>query len=166
VADLTPEQYLAGLPADRRVEITRVQQVVDRHIPAGYERMMCFGMIAWSIPLSRLADTYNGQPLNYVALGTHRHYNTLYLMGVYGSPEQRAALERAFKAAGKKMDMGKSCLHFRSADDLPLAAIGKLIAAIPAEKWIAMYRDSRARQATRKALRPKAVRRPRKKVKA
>lgn len=150
------EEYLANLPADRRAEIVRVNDVVHHHMPRGYERTICFGMLSWAIPLTRLPDTYNGQPLGYVALGTHKSYNTLYLMGVYGSAAQRAELEAAFKASGKKMDMGKSCLHFQRADDLPLDTIGKLIAAIPSEKWIAIYRESRAKEQTRKALRPKA----------
>jgi hypothetical protein len=150
------EQYLANLPADRRAEVTRVHDVVNRKMPKGFERMMGWGVITWAIPLTRLPDTYNGQPLCYVALGTHKSYNTLYLMGVYGSAARRAQLEAAFKASGKKMDMGKSCLHFQRADDVPLDAIGKLVAAISSEKWVAIYQESRAKQATRKALKPKA----------
>ena len=153
---ITVEQYLANLPADRRTEVTRVQDMVTRHMPGGYEQMMSFGAISWAVPLSRLPDTYNGQPLCYVALGTHKSYNTLYLMGAYGSATQRAELEAAFKTSGKKMDMGKSCLHFKKADDLPLDAIGRLIAAISSEKWVEIYERSRAERQTRSALRPKA----------
>jgi len=39
--------------------------------------------------------------------------------------------------------MGQCCVHFKSPDDLPLAAIGKLISAISSEKWIEMYEQSR-----------------------
>jgi len=39
--------------------------------------------------------------------------------------------------------MGKCCVHFESPEDLPLAAIGKLISAISSEKWIEMYEQSR-----------------------
>jgi hypothetical protein len=39
--------------------------------------------------------------------------------------------------------MGKCCVHFESPDDLPLAAIGKLISAISTEAWIEMYEQSR-----------------------
>ena len=51
--------------------------------------------------------------------------------------------QAAFKAAGKKLDMGKCCVHFESPEDLPLEAIGKLISAISSEKWIEMYEQSR-----------------------
>ena len=52
-------------------------------------------------------------------------------------------LKAAFKATGKKLDMGKCCVHFESPDDLPLEAIGKLISAISSEKWIEMYEETR-----------------------
>jgi len=45
--------------------------------------------------------------------------------------------------AGKKLDMGGCCVHFKSPDDLPLAAIGKLISAISSEQWIEMYEQTR-----------------------
>jgi hypothetical protein len=63
--------------------------------------------------------------------------------GAFGSASHLEQLKAAFKAAKKTLDMGKCCVHFDSPDDLPLAAIGKLISAIPSEKWIEMYEQSR-----------------------
>ena len=59
------------------------------------------------------------------------------------SASQLEQLKAALKAAGKKLDMGKCCVHFESPDYLPLEAIGKLISAISSEKWIEMYEQSR-----------------------
>src|SRR5262249_57066966 len=64
-------------------------------------------------------------------------------MGAFWSESQLEQLKTAFKAAEKKLDMGKCCVHFESPDDLPLEAIGKLISAISSEKWIEMYEQSR-----------------------
>jgi hypothetical protein len=139
----TPTQYVASLPADRRREIAAVRTMVQQHMPNGYEERLLWGMIMWGIPLSRFPDTYNKQPLCYVALAAQKNYSSLYLMGCYGDTGQLAALKQAFAAAGKKLDMGKSCVHFKVASDLPLAAIGKLIAAVTPEQWIEIYRESR-----------------------
>ena len=57
--------------------------------------------------------------------------------------ESVGATKGGVKAAGKKLDMGKCCVHFESPDDLPLDAIGELISAISSEKWIEMYEQSR-----------------------
>jgi hypothetical protein len=104
-----------------------------------WPRLPRLGTIGWTITLSRYPDTYNKQPICYVALSSQKSYCSLYLMGAFCSTSQLEQL----KAAGKKLDMGKCCVHFESPDDLPLEAIGKLISAISSEKWIEMYEQSR-----------------------
>ena len=139
----TVAEYLASLPEDRRKVVSKVRSVIRKHLPKGYKENIGWGAITYEIPLTRLPDTYNGQPLCYAALAAQKNYYALYLMGPYGDPKQRATLEDAFQKAGKKLDMGKSCVRFKDVDDIPLPAIGKLIASVPAEKWIAMYEASR-----------------------
>jgi len=143
----TPVQYIASLPADRARTIATVRALVNKHIPHGYDECLVWGTIGWAIPLSRYPDTYNKQPLCYVALASHKNYCTLYLFGAYtsGNGSQLEQLKAAFQSAGKKLDMGKCCVHFQSPDDLPLEAIGRLISAISSEHWIAIYEQSRSR---------------------
>src|SRR5215467_11631113 len=139
----TPAQYIASLPAGRAKTIATVRAFVNKHIPRGYDECIVWGTIGWTIPLSRYPDTHNQQPIVYVALSSQKNYCVLYLMGPSSSASQLEQLKAAFKAAGKKLDMGKCCVNFKSPDDLPLEAIGKLIAAISSEKWIEMYEQSR-----------------------
>jgi hypothetical protein len=139
----TPAQYVASLPADRANTIATVRALVNKHIPRGYDECLIWGTIGWTIPLSRYPDTYNKQPICYVALASQKSFCSLYLMGAFWSAKQLEQLRAAFKAAGKKLDMGKCCVHFKSPDDLPLQAIGKLISAISSETWIEMYEQSR-----------------------
>ena len=139
----TPAQYIASLPADRAKTIATVRAFVNKHIPRGYEECLVWGTIGWTIPLSRYPNTYNKQPICYVALSSQKNYCVLYLMAAYGSASQLEQLKAAFKAAGKKLDMGKCCVHFETPDDLPLEPIGKLISAISSEKWIEIYEESR-----------------------
>ena len=58
------------MPEDRRAAISAVRQVVLENLPQGYEEMMQFGMIGYVIPLERYPVTYNGQALQYAALGS------------------------------------------------------------------------------------------------
>jgi hypothetical protein len=165
----TPAQYIASLPADRAKTIATVRALVNKHIPRGYDECIVWGTIGWTIPLSRYPDTYNKQPLCYVALSSQKNYCSLYLMGAYMGGSQLEPLKAAFKAAGKKLQMGKCCVNFKSPDDLPLEAIGKLISTISSEKWIEIYEQSRlmtkagqaqrAKQATRSARPAAATRR-------
>jgi hypothetical protein len=86
----TPAQYIASLPADRAKTIETVRALVNKHIPRGYDECLVWGTIGWTIPLSRYPDTYNKQPICYVALSSQKNYCSLYLMGagqVTGSQE-------------------------------------------------------------------------------
>lgn len=142
----TVAEYLKGLPKERRAAIEAVRKVVRKNLPKGYREAMGYGMIAWAVPLSRYPDTYNGEPLCYAALASQKNYCALYLTSVYQVPAQAAALKAAFKAEGKKADMGKSCIRFRTPEDLPLATIGKLVASTPVETFVARYEASRRRK--------------------
>lgn len=141
----TVTEYLQALPEDRRKVISKVRSVIRKHLPKGYEEAMNWGLITYQVPLEKYPDTYNGQPLCYAALAAQKHYNTLYLMRPYGDPKQRKFLEESFAKAGKKLDMGKSCIRFKITDDLPLPAIGKLVGSTPPDKWIAAAKAARKR---------------------
>ena len=138
------EEYLASLPADRRAEIEHVRGVVKRNLPAGYEEGVGFGMICYTVPLSAYRDTYNKQPLMYAALASQKNYLSLYLMSVYGDNQLDRQLRAAFAAEKKKLDMGKSCIRFKRADDLPLDAIGDVVAAVPMDRWIEIAKSVRS----------------------
>lgn len=143
----TVADYLAELPADRRAEIERVRNVINNALPEGYREAMSYGMIGWAIPLERYPDTYNKQPLGYAALAAQMNSNSLYLNCVYASKESRERLKAAFAAAGKKLDIGKSCIRFKKADDLALDAIAREIASTTPDEFIRIYEAARAMRA-------------------
>jgi hypothetical protein len=119
---------------------------VKKNLPKGYAEFVSWGMINYGIPLSRFPNTGNGQPLCYAALAAQKNYCSLYLMSAYGSEKHLTMLKDGFRHAGKKLDMGKSCIRFQSADDLALDVIGGIIGSIPVEKWIEIYESSRKKR--------------------
>jgi hypothetical protein len=136
-------KFLAALPPERRRELGRVRDCIVRNLPRGYEESLAGKILAYQVPLAAYPDTYNGQPLWYVGLAAQKNYLSLYLMCAYGSPDHAQRLKDGFKAAGKKLDMGKSCIRFKTADDLPLDVIGELVASIPMTRWIEIARAAR-----------------------
>jgi hypothetical protein len=139
----TVADFLAELPADRRAEIEKVRDTVNAVLPAGYREGMGYGMIGWVIPLETYPETYNKQPLAFAALAAQKNYNSLYLNCVYASKERSERLQAAAAAAGKKLDMGKSCIRFKRADDLPLDIIRDEIASTPPQDFIRIYEEAR-----------------------
>lgn len=73
------------------------------------------------------------------------------------SPDRRAAISRVRDVvrrnlpegyeegmlSGHRLDRGKSCVHFRRAEDLPLDLIGEVIARTPLETYVARYQPLR-----------------------
>jgi uncharacterized protein YdhG (YjbR/CyaY superfamily) len=141
----TVQVYLAELPPDRRAVVAAVREIILRNLPEGYREAMAFGMIGYEIPLEVYPHTYNGQPLSYAALAAQKNYYTLYLMSAYAGSGAEESLREAFRRAGKKLDMGKSCIRFRTLDDLELDAIAKMVAATPPREFMAMVEASRKR---------------------
>ncbi len=146
----TPEQYLAELPPERRAVVAKVRETITRNLPRGYRESMSFGMLCYNVPLEDYPHTYNGQPLGYVCLAAQKHHYSLYLTAVYQDGAQGARLAEQFRKAGKKLDMGKSCLRFKSLDDLPLDVIGDVVASTPLDAFIAQYEASRKQYTSRK----------------
>lgn len=143
----TVSEYLAALPDDRRAVVSQLRTFVKKHLPAGYKEQIGFGAITYAVPQTRLRDTYNGQPLCYAAIAANKNYYSLYLMSAYGDSKEAKKLADGFKKNGKKLDMGKSCLRFKSLDDLPLDVVGDVIGGTPVDAYVQMYLESRKKTA-------------------
>lgn len=128
-------------------DIAATHAFVKRHMPAGYEEKASGTLTVWQVPLADYPDTYNKQPLQYMALAARKGYNALYLVGCYMDPGTDRKLRAAYAKAGRKIDIGKSCLRFKSFDELPQKELGEIIASLPPKKFIALYEKSKPRKA-------------------
>jgi hypothetical protein len=138
------DQLCSGLSEDRAAAMRHVHALIRWALPAGYEEVVMGKMISWVIPLATYPKTYNKQPLPLASLAAQKTYNALYLMGLYLSAERAAAFEQAYAAAGKKLDMGTSCLRFRSIAQLDDGAIRDAIAVVPVATYITDYEAARS----------------------
>ena len=139
----TVEEYLAGLPEDRRAAISRVRDVINAHLPEGYVEQMDWGMISWIVPLETKPDTYNGKPLCYVALASQKRHMAVYLMGLYTDGPELEWFRQQYAERDLALDMGKSCVRFKRLEELPLDILGEAVAAIGVDEFIARYETSR-----------------------
>lgn len=141
--------YLAALPADRRAALSAIRDTINTNLPAGYEEGIQYGAISWFVPLSRYPDTYNKQALCLAALASQKRHMALYLMTVYGDPAIARWFVKASAAAGKRLDMGKSCVRFKTADALALDVIGDTIARVSVDRFIASYEKAKPAKKTK-----------------
>ena len=140
----TVDEYLAALPDDRRAQLEPVYRAVQDAMPDGFAETMAWGMISWSIPLADFPDTYNGEPLCYAGLAAQKQKNSLYLMGLYADSAEAEDFRARWTADGTRLDMGKSCVRFRTLDAERLRLVAGAIAATTPDDFIAMHERARA----------------------
>jgi len=136
----TVQEYIDSLPVEKAEVIREMRAFILQHLPEGYQEVMNWGMICYEVPLSTFPETYNKQPLVYAGLAAQKNYHSLYLMNTYWDQGKMDALLKAYIEMNRKPDMGKSCLHFKKPSDLPLTAIGQIIAATLLEQFVEDYK--------------------------
>jgi hypothetical protein len=141
----TPEAYLDELPEDRREVIEAVRATILEHLPDGFTESMTYGMLSYAVPLEVFPDTYNGQPLVTISLANQKRHVAVYLMGVYGDDAERDRFVDAWKATGKKLDMGKSCVRFTRLDQVPLEVLGDAVARVTPQDLIDAHQAAHGR---------------------
>lgn len=103
---------------------------------------MQYDMIGYFVPHEVYPPGYHTdpkQPLPFAGLAARKNYVAIYLMSVYGDPEQEAWFREAWAETGKKLDMGKSCVKFKTIEDVPLKVIGQAIKRVPVKKYVDNY---------------------------
>ncbi len=141
----TVQEYLSELDPVRRTAISSVRDTVLANLPVGYSEEMSFGMIAYVIPLEQFPDTYNGQPLMFAALASQKRHMSLYLMNVYAGGELQEWFVTSYRATGKRLDMGKACVRFKTLDELPLELVGEAIARTSVGEYLEIYSKARTK---------------------
>jgi len=142
----TPDAYLEALPADRRELVGAIREVIRANLPAGYAEGMQYGMIGYFVPHALYPAGYHcdpAQPLPFAGIGSQKSHVGLYLFCVYLDPALTAWFTDAWRAAGKKLDMGKSCVRVKKLEDVPLGVIGELVRRVPVAAFVEHYEASR-----------------------
>ncbi len=156
----TVAEYIASLPSDQREVLAAVRTVILANLDGGFQEAMQYGMVGYSVPHSRFPAGYHcdpKQPLPFAALAAQKNSFSLHLMGLYMNPDELKWFTQAWKASGKKLDMGKACVRFKKLDDVALDVVGEAFRRVSADAWIATYEATLAGSAQRKAPAKKAA---------
>ncbi|MFE7965160.1 iron chaperone [Streptomyces cellulosae] len=106
------DAYLAELPGDRRVVLTRLRELCRAELE-GFAEVMAYGM-----------PTYQRDGVAEVAFASQKQYISLYLL--------RGDVRDAFAERLAGQDMGKSCLRFRKPGGVDLDLVRDLVRATAA----------------------------------
>jgi hypothetical protein len=104
---------------------------------------MSYGMVGYVVPHSKYPAGYHCDqklPLPFLAFASQKNFIAVYHMGIYAEPRLLKWFTEAHaKASPKKLDIGKSCMRYKKAEDIPYQLIGELVSKITPDEWIEMY---------------------------
>lgn len=148
------EQYITELPEDRQKTINELRKVIKKNMPKGFQETMNYGMIGYVVPHSKYPAGYHcnpKDPLPFMNIASQKNSINVYHMGIYANPKLlKWFTDEHAKASSKKLDMGKSCIRYKKAEDIPYKLIGELASKMTPQEWIEMYksafRDSRKKK--------------------
>jgi hypothetical protein len=141
----TVPQYLDSLPSDRREAIETVRRLMLDNVDGDIEEGMQYGMLGYYVPHRVFPQGYHcdpAQPVPYAALASQKNHMALYLLFAYTDGKNERFIRDGFEQAGKRLDMGKSCIRFRKLQDLELPVIGEAVRRTPGAKHIVDYTAS------------------------
>ena len=156
----TVEAYLASLPEDRREAIEAIREVINANIAPEFEEGIQYGMVGWYLPHERYPLGYHcdpKQPLPFVSVASQKGHIGIYLFCVYLDAAEKERFIEEWKAAGKKLDMGASCVRVKDLEGVALKAVGRVVKRIKPKAFIQAYescltpnhRKQRIKQATK-----------------
>lgn len=138
-----PEEYISKVPEDRRVYFKKLRQTILSNVPRGFEEQMNYGLIGYVVPKETYPSGYHcdsSLPLPFVNIASQKNFIALYHMGIYANPELLDWFVGEYpKHCKRKLDMGKSCIRFKKAEEIPFELIAELMKKMTVESWIELY---------------------------
>ena len=142
----SPKAYLDSLPDDRRKALSAIRATIRKNLNPGFKEGIQYGMIGYFVPHSVYPAGYHcdpKQPLPFASIASQKNHIGIYLFCLYSSPGDMARFVEEWRATGKRLDMGKSCVRVKKLEDVPLDVLGRAIKRVTVKKFIASYEKAR-----------------------
>ena len=143
---ITPDQYIAELPEDRKPAMEKLRSIFLENIPKGFEEQMGYGMLGFVVPFSLYPSGYHCDtklPLPFAGMASQKNFIALYHMGIYANPELLNWFVSEYpKHSKQKLDMGKSCIRFKKMNQIPFDLIAELVQKMSVQEWITCYESA------------------------
>ena len=139
----TVSAYLEEIPEERKDALKKLRETILKNIPKGFVEQMTYGMIGYVVPHSIYPNGYHCTPelpLPFMSFASQKNFIAVYHMGIYANPELLNWFVAEYpKHSTQKLDMGKSCIRFKKANQIPFELIAELARKMSVQEWITCY---------------------------
>ncbi|MFG0304832.1 MAG: DUF1801 domain-containing protein [Phycisphaerales bacterium JB040] len=143
----TVKQYLEALPADRKAALEAIIEVVEQTRDPALEHGMQYGMPAWYVPHAVYPAGYHctpSEPVPFASVASQKNHIGLYLFCTYTDPAEKDWFVEAWKATGKRLDMGASCVRVKRLEDVPLDVVARVFKRVTVKKFLKAYEGAQS----------------------
>ncbi len=145
---ITPEEYLASLPEERREAIAKLRATILK-TQKGVSEQIQYGMLAYPLSRKLYPSGYHCSPsqdVPYISLASQKNHISLYHMGLYAHSPLLKWFLAEYKKTGLKLDMGKCCLRFKKPEHVPYELLTELLKRMKPKDYAEAYRRLDPRQ--------------------
>ena len=139
----TPQEYIDSLPEERKPAMQKLRSVISENLPKGFVETMGYGMLCYVVPHSAYPNGYHCDPklpLPFLSVASQKNFIAVYHMGIYSDKGILDWFTSEYpKHVKTKLDMGKSCIRFKKADQIPYDLLAELFQKMTVEDWISKY---------------------------
>lgn len=137
------EDYILEAPEERRDALQQLRRVIKKNIPKGFKEAMGYGMVGFVVPHSLYPAGYHCDPklpLPFLGFASQKGFISFYHMGIYADAKLLNWFVDEYAKRGiGKLDMGKSCIRFKKAENIPYELLGELCSKMTVQDWINLY---------------------------
>ena len=142
----TPDEYISQISDDKRDAMIILRQTILENLPAGFQEEISYGMIGYVVPFSIYPKGYKCNsklPLPFLNIAAQKNFISMYHMGMYAVPDILKWFTKEYpKHCKLKLDMGKGCVRFKNASQIPYTLIGELVKKVQVADWIRYYEST------------------------
>ena len=135
------DAWLDTLPPPRREAVSALRRVLLDNLPDGYEERFGGSSLGYVVPHAICPAGYHcnpSDPVPFASLVNGKAKISLHLFGLYVMPGAAEAFREAWRATGKRLDMGASCVRFKKLEDVPLEVVAEAV-RVPVADFLAQY---------------------------
>lgn len=137
------EQYISMIDSERQNTFQKLFQTVADSLDNQFQSGLQYGMPSFFVPHSLYPAGYHcdpKQPLPFVSVAAQKNFLSLYHLGMYALPDLMSWFTKEYTLlAGRKPDVGKSCIRFKKSDKIPFELIAELCKKMSASEWVEVY---------------------------
>lgn len=137
------EQYISMIDSERQNTFEKLYNTVKISLDYQFDTGLQYGMPSFFVPHSLYPAGYHcdsKQPLPFISVAAQKNFLAFYHLGIYAVPDLlNWFTDEYILFAGRKPDMGKSCIRFKKNDKIPFELIAELCKKMSASEWIELY---------------------------